>query len=75
MTPRSEALAFRIWAYCEPRGWDVTSPEIAEALGEPMPRVRLVCAMKGWTIRLRASQRHDMDRFLSAGQDIMERLL
>jgi hypothetical protein len=31
--PHIMALRYRIWAYCEPRGWDVTHREVADALG------------------------------------------
>jgi hypothetical protein len=53
MRPESEALAYRIWAYCEPRGWDVTRSEIAEALGESWHRINRVTVVKGWNRRLR----------------------
>lgn len=53
--PRTEALAFRIWQHCNQIGWNCTMRECARALGEPIARVRRVCAMKGWTGRLRAS--------------------
>jgi hypothetical protein len=51
--PRSQALADRIWAYAQPREWDVTIAEVAEALGEPMPAVRAVSAKRGWSQRMR----------------------
>lgn len=55
MTPKSEALAFRIWAYCEPRGWDVNVTEIAENLEAPLGRVVGVLAGKKWLNRVRSS--------------------
>lgn len=55
MTPRSEALAFRIWQYADPLGWDCTTGEVAEAIGVSTARVARVCRMKGWKRRLRAS--------------------
>ncbi|TMV86436.1 hypothetical protein FGG78_19820 [Thioclava sp. BHET1] len=54
MTPRSMALAYRIWGHCTPIGWNTTAAEIADALGEPVGAVRRICAMKNWTWRLRA---------------------
>ena len=52
-SPATQALAFRIWAYCTPREWDCTVVEIAEALGESTPRVSATCQHRGWNQRLR----------------------
>ena len=52
-TPRTEAMAFRIWAYATAREWDCTHGEIAGALGLPLAQVRGVIAVKGWNQRLR----------------------
>jgi hypothetical protein len=54
------ALAYRIWAYAEPKGWDCTAREIAEALGVSRETVGGICQRKGWTQRLRGydSQGH-----------------
>lgn len=54
LKPASEALAYRIWAYAKPIGWDCTVVEIAEALEEHTSRVSNVCHIKGWLPRLRA---------------------
>lgn len=56
MNPRSEALAFRIWAHCKPIGWDCTMADLAERLDEPVERIRAVVGRKGWTGRLRSSR-------------------
>jgi hypothetical protein len=53
MTPRAQALAFRIWQYAEPKGWDVSESDISGALGEPAARIRAVIGHKGWGERLR----------------------
>lgn len=53
MTARTDALAFRIWAYCTPRGWDCDLREIADALGVSWHSVRGACIRKGWSNRLR----------------------
>ena len=54
MTPRSETLAFRAWAHCQPIGWNITIRDLAEALGESVSRTRSVVVGKGWQQRLRA---------------------
>jgi len=54
LSPRSEALAYRIWAYANPLGWDCTLAELADALGAKFASVRVVVSMKGWSGRLRA---------------------
>lgn len=51
--PKSEALAFRIWAYASPLGWDCTINDIAEELDEKVRRVGRICQNKGWLSRLR----------------------
>ena len=62
MNPRTEALAFRIWQHCEPKGWDCTSQEIAEALDEPRQRVISVMHWKGWSWKLRRTKRAGVTR-------------
>jgi len=52
--PRTEALAYRIWAYAAPREWNVTGKDIAEALGLPFGAVGMVLQAKGWHNRTRA---------------------
>ena len=54
LSPKSEALAFRIWQYAAPREWNVTLAEIADHLGESLSRVRGVVVAKGWFVRIRA---------------------
>jgi hypothetical protein len=53
ISPRTQALRFRIWAYCEPLGWNTTVLEIAEGLGEPVNVIVGAIAATGWTKRLR----------------------
>lgn len=53
MNPKTETLKYRIWAYASPRGWDVTLREIADALDEPMGRVRRTMAIARWSDRVR----------------------
>ena len=53
LSPHSEAVAFRIWAHCDPIGWDCTSRDVADALGIDGASVGQVCRLKGWTQRLR----------------------
>lgn len=51
---KREALAFRIWGYCEPKGWDCTASEVAEALGVSWQRVVATLKFKGWARRIRS---------------------
>ena len=53
LSPRTEALAFRVWQVANPRGWDMTAGEIAEALGVSWQTVNRVCQLKGWLTRIR----------------------
>ena len=53
MTPRTEAIAYRVWAYAAPRGWNVTIVEVAEEIGVEWQSVRSVMVHKKWIGRLR----------------------
>jgi hypothetical protein len=53
-SPRTEALAFRIWAYATPRGWDCTATEIADHLETSYRTVSVIARLKGWSSRLRS---------------------
>lgn len=55
MSPRTQALAFRIWADCQTHGWERTAAEIADNLGETPVRIARTARAKGWTPRLRGS--------------------
>lgn len=55
LPPRSEALAYRIWAYANPLGWDCTLSELSEALDAKFASVRVVVSMKGWAGRIRST--------------------
>ena len=57
MTPATEALAFRIWHYCTPRGWNCTHTEVADALGEAQTLVSGAVRAKVRGNRFRASRR------------------
>lgn len=57
MTPKNEALAFRIWQYCTPIGWDCTSVEVAHAIDVSHIRVCEILNTKKWTTRLRSTHR------------------
>jgi hypothetical protein len=60
-SPKSEAVAYRIWCFAEPRGWDVSVMEIAEALDESPQRVASTCQRRGWIGRMRAPERRCLD--------------
>lgn len=53
MTPANEALAYRIWAFCEPLGWNVSVKDIAEEMGCSWQRARTICQHRRWLNRLR----------------------
>lgn len=65
--PRQETLAFRIWAFAKPRGWNVTCKEIAENLEVTYQSVGHVLRMKGWSDRVRvttAAERPTVNPFI-----------
>ena len=55
MNVRTEALAYRIWAHCEPLGWDCTVKDVAEALDVKWQLVNAICRCRKWTSRMRHS--------------------
>lgn len=63
MKPASEALAYRVWALCQPRGWGMTLKDCADELGENVNRVRAVAHHKGWLGRFRMTATSDPDTF------------
>lgn len=62
MSPRTMAAAYKIWAYCEQCGWNATATEIGDALGMTPARVARIVRMKGWSNRVRATDRSNAER-------------
>jgi hypothetical protein len=56
LSPTTEAMAFRIWQYAEPLGWNCTHADVAKAIGETTQRVRRVCELKEWNGRMRSTK-------------------
>ena len=54
LTLRQQANAFNIWRYANPREWNCTVTEIAEATGIAHQIVGTTLAATGWTGRIRA---------------------
>ena len=65
--PKSEALAFRIWAHARRLGWNCTIVDLAEALSENVNRVRAIVVHKKWTHRLRVSENYPANRIFTQG--------
>ena len=63
LSPATQALAYRIWAHCQPIGWNCTIMEIADALGVDWHRVNWTLGRKGWSGRVR-SMKPDSHGFL-----------
>jgi hypothetical protein len=59
MTPRRQAITFRIWSHAESVGWDITVRDLANAIGENLYTVRNIVVQKGWRDRLRATAKDD----------------
>jgi hypothetical protein len=56
ISPRTMAMRYRIYCYANPKGWDVTIADIAEALDESRAGIRRVLTDAGWTDRIRATR-------------------
>ena len=52
MTPHMEALAYRIWAYANPREWECSYANIADGTGISEDMVAQVIRAKGWQGRV-----------------------
>ena len=63
LSPATQALAYRIWAHCQPIGWNCTIAEISDALGVDWRRVNWTLGRKGWSGRVR-SMKPDSHGFL-----------
>ncbi len=68
MTPRTQALAYRIWAFATPKGWNVTAYDIAEALEVEVARVHYILAEKGWNARTRNAKSEPLYATLGSAQ-------
>lgn len=56
LDPKRETLAFRIWQYCKPIGWNATAIEIGNAIGASYQSVSGVLVAKGWANRVRTTR-------------------
>ena len=74
---KREALRFRIWQFCQPREWDVTIKEIAEALDVHWVSIRNVMMKAGWAHRVRVLPSRDGRDFnpTTGGQIAAERFI
>ncbi len=61
MTPRQEALAYRIYCYCAPLAWDLTHAECAAGIGESCQAVSAICRVKRWNSRFRVTRHNPID--------------
>lgn len=75
MKPRTEAIAFRIWAYCEAFGWAQTMAEIPEALDLSVQTVSNVLIRKGWVDRVRRVPQRKYSNETSRGGIVAPTLL
>ncbi len=56
MSVKTQVIRFRIWQFANPRGWDVTFNEVAEALGVEVAVVGSIARHAGWVERFRVSK-------------------
>lgn len=68
MSVATKTLAVRIWAFAQPRGWDMTVADVADELGETSHRVRRVVQLCGWSGRFRSST---LDTYVATGAVIL----
>ena len=57
LSPKMELVAFKVWAYCEPKAWDCHLSDIARDIEEPRTRVLTACRARGWLDRLRKKEK------------------
>ena len=61
LSPKVEALAYRIHAHASDLGWNVSLNEIAKALDVSTARARRTMHLKGWLHRIRRNGRARQD--------------
>lgn len=59
MTPKYEAIAFRIWQYASPRDWRVSYDELAEELALTYSQVYNAIRAKGWGGKVMSATKSD----------------
>lgn len=57
---RSNAMAFRIWQFCQPREWQCTYREVAEGTGLSINTITQIARRRGWIGRI-AADGHDTE--------------
>ena len=67
MTAHTQTIAFRLWAYATPRGWDCTVTEAADALDVSLRALMGAIRVKGWGERFRTTQSHSIDLTYQSG--------
>jgi hypothetical protein len=73
MNSKTAAIAYRIWAYASPKGWDVSVRQIADELQESPHTIVMILRYKKWTDRVRRVQiadhnfLYDPERWVSLG--------
>ena len=53
---RQQAIAFEIWRFAEPLGWNVTFGDVANALGISHQEIAIIARRKDWTNRFRTTK-------------------
>lgn len=56
MNNRQQGIAFLIWRYADPRGWNVTYGEVAEHLQLSHQEIATISRVKGWANRFRTTK-------------------
>lgn len=57
--PKTKALAYRIWAFAEPLGWNATVREIADHLDVSIQAVINALRYQGWSDRVRVQRKEN----------------
>lgn len=79
LSPSAEAMAFKIWQYAHPKGWDVTFTDVADNLGVHRSVVSRICSLKGWGNRMRVAATyymhgHNYGNTISASRDVAKKI-
>ncbi|KEP68836.1 hypothetical protein DL1_08700 [Thioclava dalianensis] len=69
------AIEFRIWAICNPIGWDITMKEVAQRLGISQRAVLHAARRKDWCSRFRAHQTDYIGKFVDHEIDAIDRMM
>lgn len=70
LSPKSEALAYRVWSICKDIEWRISISELAELMGEHPSRLTILAQRKGWLSRF-STVKYEGTYFAKNGRSVL----